>query len=472
MAKKRFVLDTNVLLHDPSVIYKFEDNVLVISPVVLEELDALKIQSRSVSADARQVIRLLDVLLDDVDPEVLRSQGIKRNEEGGLLVIPTLLSGSDLMSELANGNNDKRIIRDALLLQKMDTEKQPLTPSQISKTKAKGTDPGYLETIFVSKDINARLIARSAGLKSEDYKASQVKNESDEMATGFLTPNPDEVWNVPFECNEKEYRFDRKAMNDVLGVDVYPHLMIQMAEDEYLHIVEVTESSVIAIFRKESEAPDAYSIEPIGIRQAAALEVLADLDIPLIILTGTAGSGKTLLTLASGLQMKMEPNSKVFNKIIASRAANDLDKDIGFLPGTEEEKVSPWLGAIRDNIEVLYADADEGALESAVELTERHIQYRSINFMRGRSIQDSYFILDEAQNLTPHQIKTLVTRIGKGSKIVVLGDSTQIDNPFLSQYSSGLTYLIEKMKDSPLSAHIHLQGSPRSALSEDAGNRL
>lgn len=471
MAKKRFVLDTNVLLHDPSVIQKFEDNILVISPVVLEELDALKVQSRSVSADARQVIRLLDVLLDDVDTDVLRSQGIKRNEEGGVLVIPTLLSGSDLMSELASGNNDKRIIRDALLLQKIDEEKSPPSPTKSAK-KSKATQTGHLETIFVSKDINARLIARSAGLKAEDYKASQVKNESEEMSTGFLTPNPDEIWNCPFECNEKEYRFDRKALSEALGLNIYPHLMIQMSEEDYLHIVEVTEESAIAIYRKESESPEAYSIEPIGVRQAATLEVLADLDIPLVILTGTAGSGKTLLTLASGLQMKIEPETRAFNKIIASRAANDLDKDIGFLPGTESEKVEPWLGAIQDNIEVLYADADPEALESAIEMTERHIQYRSINFMRGRSFQDSYMILDEAQNLTPHQIKTLVTRIGKGSKIVVLGDLSQIDNPFLSEYSSGLTYLIEKMKDSKLCAHIHLQGSPRSALSEDAGNRL
>lgn len=472
MAKKRFVLDTNVLLHDPSVIYKFEDNVLVISPVVLEELDALKTQSRSVSADARQVIRLLDVLLDDVDPEVLRSQGINRNEEGGLLVIPTLLSGSDLMSELASGNNDKRIIRDALLLQKMDQEKNPPNPSKAAKSKVTGVAPGSLETIFVSKDINARLIARSAGLKSEDYKASQVKSESEEMSTGFLTPNPDEVWNVPFECNEKEYRFERAPLNEALGVDVYPHLMIEMSEEDYLHIIEVKEDSVIAAYRTIKETPDAYSIEPIGVRQAATLQVLADPEIPLVILTGTAGSGKTLLALASGLEMKMEPASKIFNKIIAARAASGLDEDIGFLPGTEEEKVSPWLGAIRDNLEVIYADADPAALESSIELTERHIQYRSINFMRGRSIQDSYFILDEGQNLTPHQIKTLVTRIGKGSKMVVLGDLSQIDNPFLSQYSSGLTYLIENMKDSPLCAHINLKGSPRSPLSEDAGNRL
>lgn len=452
MAQKRFVVDTNVLLHDPASLLKFEDNILVLSPVVLQELDNIKGRNNAVAADARQVIRMLDKVLGDADPQALRGEGIKRNEEGGVLMIPTFMNHAHLYPEMAQGSNDQKIIRDALLL----IEEGPYGG----------------EVAFVSKDINARLIAKFAGLKAEDYKDSEIIDDIDDMHTGTVEVPEEDVWGCNPTCTDGIYIFDREMLTAAINAKPYPNLFIILdndVEEKYLRILDIEEDTVTAKHYSISRTAEAFGIEPMGIKQAAAINALADPTIPLVILTGNAGSGKTLLSLAMGLQKVME--DKEMKKIIAARAAKNLDEDIGFLPGTEAEKVGPWLGAIQDNIEVLF----EGAAnkENCVQMVEeRYVQYKSINFMRGRSLQETWFLLDEAQNLTPHQIKTLVTRAGKGSKMVVLGDLAQIDNHLLSQYSSGLTYLIERMAESKLTAHVHLEGSPRSELAEEAARLL
>lgn len=454
MTQKRFVIDTNVLLHDPTSLLKFEDNILVISPIVLQELDKIKSQNNAVAADARQVIRMLDKLLGDVNPDALRGTGIQRNEEGGVLLIPTFTNHADTYPEMAKGSNDQRIIRDALLL-KLDD------PDDLSS-----------EIIFVSKDINARLIAKFAGLKAEDYKASEIIGDLEDMQTGTIEVDEDAVWSCDPKCIDGIYIFKKEKLAAAIDKKLHPNLFIMLSnevEEKYLQILDIKDDVVTAKHYEIDRTAECFGIKPIGIKQAAAINSLADPNIPLVILTGNAGSGKTLLSLAMGLQKTME--DREMKRVIASRAAKNLDEDIGFLPGTEAEKVSPWLGAIQDNIEVLFEGSDN--LESCVQMVEeRYLQYKSINFMRGRSIQNSWFLLDEAQNLTPHQIKTLVTRMGQGSKIVVLGDLAQIDNHLLSQYSSGLTYLIERMAESRTTAHVHLEGSPRSELAEEAARLL
>lgn len=451
MAQKYFVVDTNVLLHDPASLLKFEDNILVVSPIVLQELDKLKGQNNAISADARQVIRMMDKVIGDADPHELRKDGVKRNEDGGFLMIPTFTEHSEKYTEMAQGTNDQKIIRDALLL--------------------KDAKPNE-EIAFVSKDINARLIAKFAGLKADDYKASEIISDLDEMRTGTVEVDEQVVWDCNPECKNELYYFDKEMLIAAIDTAPYPNLFIILdneVEEKYLRVVDVDEDTVSAKYYDIDNTEECFGINPIGIKQAAAINTLADPDIPLVMLTGNAGSGKTLVSLAMGLEMAME--KKEVNKVIAARAAKNLDEEIGFLPGTESEKVGPWLGAIQDNIEVLFADA-ENVADCVRMVEERYVQYKSINFMRGRSIQNSWFLLDEAQNLTPHQIKTLVTRMGEGSKIVVLGDLAQIDNHLLSQYSSGLTHLIERMAESKLAAHIHLEGSPRSELAEQAGRLL
>ena len=452
MAQKLFVVDTNVLLHDPSSLIKFEDNILVISPIVLQELDKQKSQNNAIAADARQVIRMLEKVVGDASPSDLLSAGVKRNEEGGLLRVPPMNEDPKLLPELANGTNDQKIIRDAILVSMNDKEDR--------------------EVVFVSKDINARIIAKFAGLKAEDYKESEIIGDLEEMHTGMIRVDEEVVWECNPSCERKVYTFDREMLTAAINTKPYPNLHIIITneeEDRYLRVIDVQEDTVVTKLYTINETDEAFGVEPIGIEQAAAINALANPKIPLVIMTGNAGSGKTLLSLAMGLQKTMEERS--MNKVIAARAAKNLDEDIGFLPGTEAEKVGPWLGAIQDNIEVLFSDSDHKQ-DCVTMVEERYIQYKSINFMRGRSIQESWFLLDEAQNLTPHQIKTLVTRIGKDSKIIVLGDLAQIDNHLLSQYSSGLTYLIEKMAESKLAAHIHLKGSPRSELAEEAARLL
>lgn len=473
MSVKHFVLDTNVLLHDPCSVFAFEDNNIVISPVVLEELDAIKSQNRTVSPDARQAIRLLESIVEGADPVALGSLGVQRNEEGGKLIIPALKAGLELMEGIKTVNNDQRIIRDALILKTsrgFDTDKG-IEVLREQAGSAPGTEP--LETIFVSRDLNARLMARAHGLVAEDFKAAQVKSETEEFPSGVLEIERDVLDSCLMGCEHRTYFYDRADLEGSLGVELYPHLMIVIDDFEFFRVIERTDKQIVCLHRNMGEVSAPFDLEPKNIRQACAMDVLMDESIPLVTLTGGAGSGKTLLSLAMGLEKMMaasDPNARPYNKIIVARSSDGLGDDIGALPGTEEEKVKPWLGAIQDNLEVLLSDADPGM--GSLEYAERYIQYKSINFMRGRSFQNTLIILDEGQNLTPSQMKTLVTRVGQGSKMVVLGDLTQIDNPYLSPYSSGLTHVVENFKDSRIAAHVKLVGSPRSPIAEEGAERL
>jgi len=447
MGQKFFVLDTNVLLQEPTSLYGFDEHVIVISHVVLKELEKLKSEQRSVAADARQVIRNLSALVDDCDPQDLQSKGVARNEQGGLLVIPNSLPQFDF-EELKNGTNDEKIILDALMLKEVDRE-----------------------VVFVSEDINARLIAKSYGVVAEEYRGGHALEKDDDVSKGMASVDATLLWNCTKSAGDrKKYQFDREKLEVVAGFAVYPNLFIKLSDEEFLRVTDIDEDTVYATFFHVSETAESFGVIPKSVEQAAAITAALDTDVPLVVLTGMAGSGKTIISLAAALEQITDSTKASYKRLIVSRTTDDLDDDIGFLPGNEEEKMVPWLGAFEDNLEALFKE--DASPESSQNYVKRYIQYRTVNFMRGRSIQDSIFILDEAQNLTHHQIKSLVTRIGDGSKIIVLGNVDQIDNPYLSKYSSGLTHLVERMQGERVCAHVHLEGSPRSLLAEVAGRLL
>ena len=426
---KNFVLDTNVLIHDPHALFKFEENTIVISAVVLKELDKLKSQDRAVSADARSVIRLLDSLVSDADPEELSGPGIVRNDQGGRLYIPKLElaeAGSDAKGE----SPDQQIISAALRINGTQSKSVNVDKDSNPSTSGPSIVDEADETVFVSRDLNARLIAKAAGVSAEDYFAAQIVKDTEHIQTGFYRVEDISRY---FERWDKEnadhgsYVLNRQALKDRLGIEC--NVNDVLCDSTHLYWIERIDSEfAYATPQDQNEKAGAFGIESTDIEQSAAMTALLNADIPLVSITGGAGSGKTLLSLAASLEQVME--AKQYRKIIVSRAAKDLDEPIGFLPGTEHEKVVPWLGAITDNLEVLMEDATD--LESAVAQLERYIDYRSLNYMRGRSIQNAIVIIDEAQNLTSHQVKTLTTRVGSNSKMIMLGDLSQIDNPYVS----------------------------------------
>lgn len=450
MGQKYFVLDTNILLQEPASIFGFEEHVVVISHVVLHELDKIKSENRNVSADARQVIRNLSRLISDCDPQALASDGIKRNDEGGLLLVPPMADPVETnLKRLAGGNNDQRIILDALTLQEAKKD-----------------------VIFVSDDLNARLIAMSNGVTAEEYESGKALHEGDDIPEGLLEVDEQELFSCTDSAGQKKsYKFDRQKLEATIGEPIYPNQFLKYSEEEFLWVSEVTEDQVFGRVYHLGETPTCFGIEPKSAEQAAAIQAVLDKDIPLVVLTGMAGSGKTIVSLAGALeQITCKLEDRKFKKIVVSRSTNDLENDIGFLPGDESEKMGPWLGAFEDNLEAIFKEDADPA--SSLDYVRTKIHYKTLNFMRGRSFQDTLFILDEAQNLTNHQIKSIVTRIGDGSKIIVLGNIDQIDNAYISKYSSGLTHLIEGMKGSDTFAFVNLKGSPRSRLAEEAGKRL
>lgn len=462
---KNFVLDTNVLLHDPQSLLAFEENTVVVSSVVLRELDSLKAQQRAVSADARSVIRQLDELIDEASPETLSGPGVERNDYGGRLVIPAVRGRSH-----GGDSPDQQIIDEAARIAGcLDSDADGASVGHQPRTE--GVVLEAEQTVFVSRDINARLLSKACGIPSQDYFAAQVITAEDDLPSGIshLTPeiiNETMEWMSP-SCND--YCFSLAGLRHY-GIEPVVNGVLHLEDGDHRYRVcdvDVDTGKIMASLAGE-RCGEIYGVTPNDLPQGCAMDALLDTEIPMVCLTGSAGSGKTLLALAAA--MSQITDQREYRKLIISRAAKNLDEDIGFLPGNEEEKVTPWLGAIKDNLEVLIGDTDN--LQSAIEQLERWIEYRSINYMRGRSIQGSLVLIDEAQNLTPHQMKTLVTRIGQDSKLLVLGDLTQIDNPFLSRYSSGLTYLIDRFTDSQTMAHFTLEGVPRSELAQEASRLL
>jgi PhoH-like ATPase len=453
--KKMYVLDTNVLIHDPNALLNFEEHDVIIPMTVLEELDGLKSGKQSVAADCRQAIRHIDKLLGDASPvEIERGVPIVRARLGEPLGTLSILMGTEHLGahSLPDNLNDNKIINNLAALQ------------------AKHKDR---EIILVSKDINMRLKARGFGVEAEDYQTDQLIDDINLLPTGYK-----EFSNSFWDTIEKVETIQREGVTE--------HILKREGELAKLNInefvvdehgfvgrvVDVSDDRLVLqdLHRRELMSEEVWGLVPRDIYQSLALHLLLDPEVHLVNLTGSAGSGKTILALAACIEMTVA--SKQYKRIIATRSTQGLDEDIGFLPGTEAEKMEPWLGAIVDNLEALHEDDENMTASVDYILSKVPLHFKSLNYIRGRSFQHSLIIIDESQNLTPHQVKTIITRAGNGSKVICLGNLAQIDTPYLSALSSGLTYMTERFKGFRHGSHIRLQGVPRSALAEYAEANL
>lgn len=453
--RKAYVLDTNVLIHDPNALLNFEEHQILIPMTVLEELDKLKSGKASVSAECRAAIRMIDRVLGSAEPEQVR-QGVpiwrdaERKYLGTLSVLMDQPEGG--IQTLANSLNDNKIINLLVSLQVADQQTR---------------------IVLVTKDINMRLKARACGLASEDYTNDQLVSDVKQLSKGY----------AEFEGSFWE-RFSGVETVQAIGETRHylrredwdaPVFANQFVVDEQGFIGRVLSVSAEQIVLRNMSHErlmnqEVWGLRPHNIHQAMALDLLRDPSVHLVSLTGPAGSGKTILALATAIEQSIE--EKRFNKIIATRSTPPLAEEHGFLPGTEEEKMDPWLGAISDNIEALHLH-DESPKGSIAYVKERaNIQFKALNYIRGRSFQRALILIDECQNLTPHQMKAIITRAGEGSKVICLGNLAQIDTPYLTPTSSGLTYMCERFKGFAHGGHIQLEGSPRSVLAEYAENNL
>ncbi|WP_428772881.1 PhoH family protein [Vibrio sp.] len=453
--RKLFVLDTNILLHEPFAIYSFQEHDVVIPMTVLEELDRIKDSKRDVARDARVAIRALEDFFKDATPEAI-SEGIPINKESAQTGHISILADFQLQETVkafADKAGDNRILNAVLNLQ---TKRAPR------------------DVVLVTKDINMRLRAKGAGVRYvEDYRTDQLIDDVQYLTKGFQQVEG-EFWS----------RIDQ-VDSQTLGGYTYHTIARAPFEPTYINQYVLDEKSDFAgrVERVDSETLTvrdlsrermmhrrAWDITPKNIYQAMAMDALLDTDIDLVILTGAAGSGKTLLAMAAALEQTIEKG--MFDKIIVTRNTPDIGESIGFLPGTEEEKMMPWLAAVTDTLEALHKNdhCTEGSLKYICD--KANIQFKSINFMRGRSIQNAFVLLDECQNLTASQIKTIITRCGEGTKIVCSGNLAQIDSHYLTPVTSGLTYMVERFKNFEGSANIHLNGVVRSRLAEFAEENL
>ncbi|MHC8363814.1 PhoH family protein [Pseudomonas sp. Irchel s3h14] len=449
-----YVLDTNVLIHDPNALLNFEEHHVAIPMTVLEELDKLKSGHHSVAAECRQAIRLIDKTLGDASPEdVELGVPIQRGKSGpkGLLSI--------LMSKRAEPNiilpehlNDNIIINQLIDLH----AREPKLP-----------------VVLVTKDINMRLKARACGIAAEDYSTDQLVDDVSLLPNGYHNMSGsfwDRVRNVDTRQDHGRTWHQVQLIDNLPAVHVNEFIIDEQGFVGWIKEIEEDKLLILDLHQEPLLHQEAWGLKPRDIYQSLALYALLDPDIHLVNLTGAAGSGKTILALAAAIEQTMV--SKRYRRIIATRSVQGLDQEIGFLPGTEAEKMEPWLGAITDNLEALHMDDENTHGSVDYILSKVPLQFKSLNYIRGRSFQQSLILIDECQNLTPHQMKTIITRAGAGSKVVCLGNLAQIDTPYLSATSSGLTYLTERFKDFPNGVHITLQGVPRSILAEYAESHL
>ncbi|TBU93492.1 PhoH family protein [Stutzerimonas kirkiae] len=448
-----YVLDTNVLLHDPNALLNFQEHQVAIPLTVLEELDQLKTGKHSVAAECRQVIRLIDKVLGKASPEEVEN-GVPIVRDGGESrgSLSILMRQASIAHGLPEDHNDNKIINQVVELQ----SRRPDVP-----------------VVLVTNDINMRLKARACGVAAEDYQTDKLVDDVGQLSRGYHNLSGsfwDRVSKV--ETQQGQGRtWHRVLLTDNLpAVHINEFILDEQGFVGWVKRIDGEELLILDMHQEPLLHQEAWGLKPRDIYQALALFALLDPDIHLVNLSGAAGSGKTILALAAAIEQTMV--SKRYRRIIATRSVQGLDEDIGFLPGTEAEKMEPWLGAITDNLEALHLD-DESTHGSVDYILQKvPLQFKSLNYIRGRSFQQSLILIDESQNLTPHQMKTIITRAGNGSKVVCLGNLAQIDTPYLSATSSGLTYLTERFKDFPHGVHIALQGVPRSVLAEYAESHM
>lgn len=461
--KRLFILDTNVLMHDPTALFRFDEHDIYLPMVVLEELDRGKKGLSEVSRNVRQVSRFLDDLLLQAEDEEVTKTGIPLPSATngdlptatGRLFFQTRQIEQELPKELPSHQGDNAILSVAIALQ------NDITDHTI---------------ILVSKDINLRIKATVLGICAEDYYNDKVLDDVDLLYRGSAELAAD-FWE---DLNRLEsWTADGQTYYEVEGdvvKDWYPNQLIYSPGEENnieAIVKSVTESNadiqLIGDYRKDNHA--VWGIKARNREQNFALNLLMDPDVDFVSLLGQAGTGKTLLTLAAALTQTVE--HKRYNEIIMTRVTVPVGEDIGFLPGTEEEKMTPWMGALMDNLEVLnQTEGGEWGRQATNDLLQRWIKIRSLNFMRGRTFLNRFLIIDEAQNLTSKQMKTLITRAGPGTKIVCLGNIAQIDTPYLSETTSGLTYVVDNFKYWQHSGHITLMRGERSRLADYASEHL
>jgi PhoH-like ATPase len=450
-----YVLDTNVLIHDPTSIHNFDEHHVVIPITVLEELDSLKSGRQSIAADCRQAIRELDRILGRASPTEVENgvkiPAVNSAESKGIISVLMAETPENLI-KLPTHLNDNKILNDVGYLKHRYPERK---------------------VVLVTKDINVRLKARGCGIDSQDYHTDQLLSDIEQLNTGYIGFTGsfwDRVENVQTEqIDGQTYHTVAKAL---FSQSVYPNQFVY-DEAEFLGRIVSINGEFVTLLHLDLATlmqAETWGLKPRDVHQAMAMHLLMDPDIHLVNLTGAAGSGKTILALAAAIEQTV-PN-KIYRRIIVTRSTQGLDEDIGFLPGTEEEKMEPWLGAITDNLEALHWEDENCSSSVEYVLDKVPLMFKSLNYIRGRSFQSSLIIIDESQNLTPHQIKTIVTRAGNGSKVICLGNLAQIDTPYLTPISSGLTYLTERFKSFEGGGNVLLQGVPRSALARFAEENL
>ncbi|MCK7582770.1 MAG: PhoH family protein [Chromatiales bacterium] len=464
--KKLFILDTNVLIHDPSSLFRFQEHDIYIPMIVLEELDHLKKGLSEVARNARQASRFLDELIQHADIQAINEgiplpqiQYATRVDEkcSGRMFFQVKRMKSVLPESLPGDMPDNSILATALAL----AEEYP-----------------QAQVVLVSKDINMRIKASVLGIRTEDYHSDQVLDDINLLYSG-VAELPVDFWEV--HGKQMESWQDQRGrtfyrISGPLTKDWYPNQFLYLPdESNFEAIVRSCGAGQATIeLARDFRTPqhNVWGIHARNREQNFALNVLLDPDIDFVTLLGTAGTGKTLLTLAAGLAQTLD--DKTYKEIIMTRETIPLGEDIGFLPGTEEEKMTPWMGALLDNLELLNSHGDSTSWERAAtsNLLLNQVKLRSLNFMRGRTFLTRYIILDEAQNLTPKQMKTLITRAGPGTKIVCLGNIGQIDTPYLTGTTSGLTYVVDRFKPWPYGAHITLRRGERSRLADFAADSL
>lgn len=459
---KLFVLDTNVLMHDPVSLFRFEEHDVFIPLITLEELDSHKIGTTEVARNTRQVSRYLDELVEGVALNDI-AKGINLSSTGhkeatGKLLFQTQPLDIQLPSSLPKGKADNQILGVVHALTQAYSQRQ---------------------VILVSKDINMRVKARALGLLSEDYTNDKTLDDGDLLYTGVLQL-PADFWDVHGktieswqESSHTFYRITGPLVPE-LYINQFVFYEVPGATPLYARVVEVhAKTAILKTIKDYTHGKNAvWGISARNREQIFALNALMDPEIDFVSLTGQAGTGKTLITLAAGLTQVLD--ERRYTEIIMTRVTVSVGEDIGFLPGTEEEKMGPWMGALDDNLEVLSQNSSAGEWGRAAtnELVRNKIKIKSLNFMRGRTFLNKYLIIDEAQNLTPKQMKTLITRAGPGTKIVCMGNLAQIDTPYLTEGSSGLTYVVDRFKNWAHNGHVTLARGERSRLADFASDVL
>ena len=450
MAKKNYVLDTSACLTDAEVLFKFQNHDIFLPLKVLEEIDGHKKRQDSVGANARKIIRTLD----EFRTKGSLKKGVRIEKGKGILKVVSFTDLKEVVfpADLDLSLPDHVIIATAKTIQSQERDRG--VPRK---------------TIVVSRDINMRVICDSIGIKAEDYISENAVTSSEELYNGFSIVNFDDEVIDRFYAGDEIYPHN---FTEEIGENLYPNQYVMMVSNAN------QKKSALARFKSAHEPlrnvvhktiPD-WKIESRNKEQAFAIDMLMDPSIRIVSLVGRAGSGKTLLAIAAGLQQTigLRTDENHYSRLIVSRPVQPLGKDIGFLPGTMEEKMLPWLMPIQDNLKFLMGDRT--SLEMYME--KGKIEIEALTYIRGRSISNAFIIIDEAQNLSKHEIKTIITRIGEGTKIILTGDVEQIDNVYVNETSNGLAHAVESFKQYPIAGHMTFKKGERSELATLASKVL